>query len=175
MDRKQQPGMWCIFLVSFSLCTTAKTECSVEWLGLKIKIYTKTPQGICDWCREYTLCPAPGTFSWWLRPAEGQVRMVAKPEQAHLWCLKHVSWCPWCPRGSIGGWRAPCGLARMGAGSTSEEGKKGCWGWASSIGFPGLLHTVYISIWHAQSLHLLNHDFKHRNQQIKCIRFFFCV
>lgn len=80
MDRKQHPEMWFEFLVSFSLCITAQTECSVEWLGLKIKVYTKMLEGIWDWCCEHTLCPAPGTFSWWLRPAEGPVRTVAEPE-----------------------------------------------------------------------------------------------
>lgn len=80
MDRKQHPEMWFVFLVSFSLCITAQTECSVEWLGLKIKVYTKMLEGIWDWWCEHTLCPAPGTFSWWLRPAEGPVRTAAEPE-----------------------------------------------------------------------------------------------
>lgn len=72
MDRKQQPGMWFIVLSSFSLCTTGKTECSVEELGLEIKTHTNMLEGICGWCREHTLCPA-----------KGQVKVVAKLGQAH--------------------------------------------------------------------------------------------
>lgn len=95
MDRKQQPGMWFIFLVSLFLCTTAKTECSVARLGLKIKTYTKMLEGICDRCLDHALCSAPGTFSSRLWPARGQVGVVAKPGQAYLGCLKHLSSCPW--------------------------------------------------------------------------------
>lgn len=80
MDRKQQPGMWCIDLFSFSFCTTAEIECSVGWLGFKIKMHTNVLEGICDQRREHTLCPA-----------KGQVKVVAKPEQAHPWCLTHPS------------------------------------------------------------------------------------
>lgn len=90
MDRKQQPGMCFIFLVSFSICTTAETECSVEWLGLKIKIPTKRLEGICDWCPD---CSLLSTRNLLLRTMA--IGMVAKPGQAYLGCLKHLSSCPW--------------------------------------------------------------------------------
>lgn len=62
MERKQQPGMWFIFLISFSLGTTAKTECSVQCLGLKIKMH-KDAKSISNGCHEHSLCPALGTIS----------------------------------------------------------------------------------------------------------------
>lgn len=64
MDRKQQLEMWFVFLVSFSLCTTAQTECSVEWAGLKIKIYTKMLDLRLVWAHS-----APGTRSFLLTVA----------------------------------------------------------------------------------------------------------
>lgn len=63
MDRKQQLGMWFLFLVSFSLGTTAKAECSAEWLGLKVKLHTKMGEGISEWCCARPLCLPSGTSS----------------------------------------------------------------------------------------------------------------
>lgn len=79
MDRKQQPGMWFIVLFSFSLYHS-QNWMLCRGLGLEIKTHTNMLEGICDWCCEHTLCLA-----------KGQVKVVAKPGQAHPWCLKHLS------------------------------------------------------------------------------------
>lgn len=162
MDRKQQPEMWFVFLLSFSLCTTIETECSIEWVGLKIKIYTKMLEGICDWC---CLSLAPGTFSWWPWPAQGQVWMVAKPEHTsdaerishHVPDAQrvaeedgehHTNWLGW-------GQGAPQG----------ERGGDAGDGWV--LVMLGWSTSTFISDVHTHSLCISRTDFKHRNQQIR--------
>lgn len=167
MDRKQQPEMWFVFLVSFSLCITAQTECSVEWRGLNIKVYTKMLEGIWDWFCEHTLCPAPGTFSWWLWPAEGPVRTVAKPEytcdaerishhvpnaQKQQRRMESTTWTG-----------QDEGREHLRGREEAMQGMGEHWlSWAGSHSLDYIWHA------HAQFLHLQNCDFKHRNQQSKC-------
>lgn len=159
MERKQQPGMWLIVLICFSLGTTAKTECSVEWLGLKIKMHTKMLEGTSEWCREHCPCPASGTISWWLWPAKGQVGVVASRRQAHLWFLmwrtiKSTTW-----TGQDGGrehfsrreeemWGTGC----RGVGMLVIVG------WFTPPGLVSDMHNLYIS----------RTVISNRNQQVKC-------
>lgn len=119
MDRKQQPEMWFVLLVSFSLGITAQTECSVEWHGLKIKVYTKMLEGFWDWCCEHAVSSTRNlllmTVASWRSGKDGGHAW------AHLWCRKYLSSCPWRPRSSRGGCRAPHGLARMREGGRDKH------------------------------------------------------
>lgn len=169
MDRKQQPEMWFVFLVSFSLCITAQTECSVEWLGLKIKVFTKMLEGIWDWFCEHTLCPAPGAFSWWLWPAESLVRVAAKPEHPVMLTVSLIM--SLMPKGQQRRMESTTWTGQdegrehlRGRGGDAGDGQAlALLGWLKQ---PRLVSDMHM---HMQSLHLQNRDFKHRNQQSKCL------
>lgn len=158
MDRKQQPGMCFIFLGSFFYLHHSRNGMLCRMNGFKNQDpYEEARRHL--WLVSW-LFSVFSTGNLLLRTMA--IGMVAKPGQAYLGCLKHLSSRPWPQSTAEEDEEQQTDRPGRGRGA-----RKGCRGWWSICS--GLAHTASVSIWHAHahSLHLQNRDFKHRNQQVR--------
>lgn len=126
--------------VSF-LFAPQPTECSVEWMGFKNQDpYEEARRHL--WLVSW-LFSVSSTGNLLLRTMA--IGMVAKPGQAYLGRLKHLSSRPW-PQVQQRRMRSSRWI-RPGRG---QGARKGCRGWWS-ISALGWAHTASVSIWHAHA------------------------